>query len=126
MLKTLFSNEFWIWPEVDYSKASKPEERFFGPFAWGLGIALCIGIGLALSTYGTNDVLFFKSYAVKAARTGVASLYRDGAQVVEFHTDDVEPMATPPGMIHVLEGLLWMEGKTGCSVPCVVPASSRH
>jgi len=82
-------------------------------FIPALVIAMAIGITLAWTTYGTNDILFFKSYAVRAGETGVAPLYRDGAKLVEFHTDWVEQMAHPPGAIHIWRATLWLEQKTG-------------
>ncbi len=79
----------------------------------GLIAAAAVCVTLASTTYGTNDILFFKSYAVKAEQVGVAPLYRDGAELVEFHTDWVEQMAHPPGAIHVWQATLRVEKRTG-------------
>jgi hypothetical protein len=76
-------------------------------------VALAIGLMLASSTYGTNDILFFKSYAVKVSNSGVADLYREGAPLFEFHTDLSERMAHPPGVIHIWQATLWVEKHTG-------------
>jgi hypothetical protein len=82
-------------------------------FVAGALIALTVGLMLATLTYGTNDVLFFKSYAVKASNSGVAALYRDGAGLVEFHPEWNEQMAHPPGVIHIWRAALWVEQHTG-------------
>jgi len=74
---------------------------------------LTIGLMLASFTYGTNDILFFKSYAVKAGSSGVAALYSEGAPLVEFHPEWNEQMAHPPGIIHVWRATLWVEQHTG-------------
>jgi hypothetical protein len=103
----LASREFWSWP------AQPSPRQFLRPFVLALVIAMAIGGTLAVTTYGTNDILFFKSYAVKAEQTGVAPLYREGANLVEFHTDWVEQMAHPPGVILIWRATLWVEGKTG-------------
>ena len=76
-------------------------------------ITTIIGLMLAVRTYGTNDILFLKSYAVKAQKVGVAPLYREGANLVEFHPDWVEQMAHPPGVIHLWLVTDWMEQTTG-------------
>jgi hypothetical protein len=86
------------------------DKKYFVP---GVLIALAIGLMLASLTYGTNDILFFKSYAVKASSSGVAALYREGAGLVEFHTDWNEQMAHPPGIIHIWRAILWLEQHTG-------------
>jgi hypothetical protein len=101
-------------PGIGWLRPSKTGDRaFFRPFACGLIVALAIGVTLSFSTYGTNDILFFKSYAVKAAQVGVAPLYRDGANLVEFHPQWVEQMAHPPGAIRLWQTALWVEQKTG-------------
>ncbi len=105
----LSSPEFWTWPGT----LSPSRRAFFRPFLLAAIIAVAIGAFLATTTYGTNDILFFKSYAVKAQRVGVAPLYRDGANLVEFHTDWVEQMAHPPGAIHLWEATEWVEERTG-------------
>jgi hypothetical protein len=109
-LDSLWSREFWTWPEIPSPRANS---AFLGPFVVGLIAAVAICAALASTTYGTNDILFFKSYAVKAKQVGVAPLYRDGAELVEFHTDWVEQMAHPPGAIHVWRATLWVEERTG-------------
>src|SRR5438105_11628659 len=76
-------------------------------------IALAIGLMLASLTYGTNDILTFKSFPVKASSAGVAALYRDGAPLVEFHPEMNGFMNHPPGMVHFLHTLLWVEQHTG-------------
>lgn len=76
-------------------------------------LAVAIGIAFATLTYGTNDILFFKSYAVKAQQAGVEPLYREGAPLVEYHTDWVEQMAHPPGAVHIWQATLWVEQHTG-------------
>ena len=76
-------------------------------------IALAIGLTLASLTYGTNDILTFKSFAVKALSSGVQALYRDGAPLVEFHPEMNGFMNHPPSMVHVLHALLWVEQHTG-------------
>jgi hypothetical protein len=76
-------------------------------------IALAIGLTLASLTYGTNDILTFKSFAVKASSAGVAALYRDGAPLVEFHPEMNGFMNHPPSMVYILHALLWVEQHTG-------------
>jgi hypothetical protein len=75
-------------------------------------IALAVGLMLASFTYGTNDILFFKSYAVKVSSSGAAALYREGAPLVEFHPELSEQMAHPPGVIHIWQATLWLEQHT--------------
>jgi len=89
------------------------EARAFKVFAAGLLIATAVGLTLASLTYGTNDILFFKSYAVKASSSGVAALYREGAPLVEFHPEWNEQMAHPPGVIHIWRVTFWVEQHTG-------------
>ena len=55
------------------------------PMMAALIISALLCLSLALLTYGTNDVLFFQSYAAKAAHDGTAALYRDGANLVAYH-----------------------------------------
>jgi len=85
----------------------------FKLFVAGLLIAVAVGLTLASLTYGTNDVLFFKSYAVKASSSGVAALYREGAPLVEFHPEWNEQMAHPPGVIRIWQATLSVEQHTG-------------
>jgi hypothetical protein len=82
-------------------------------FVAAVMIAVAVGMMLASFTYGTNDILFFKSYAVKVSNSGVADLYREGAPLFEFHTDLSERMAHPPGVIHIWQATLWVEEHTG-------------
>src|SRR5207253_10747182 len=89
------------------------EARAFKFLIAGLVIALAVGLTLASLTYGTNDILFFKSYAVKASSSGVADLYREGAPLVEFHPEWNEQMAHPPGVIHIWRATFRVEQHTG-------------
>jgi len=84
----------------------------FKVFAAGLLIALAIGLTLASLTYGTNDILTFKSFAVKASTAGVAALYREGAPLVEFHPKMNGLMNHPPSMVHILHAMLWLDQHT--------------
>jgi len=43
-----------------------------------LALVAVLGLALAWTTYGANDVLFFKSYAYKADVNGARQLYADG------------------------------------------------
>ena len=72
---------------------------------------LCLA--LASLTYGTNDVLYFQSYRAKAARDGTAALYRDGARLIAYHTDWVEPMVHPPAMLNLWAAVQYAEDVSG-------------
>jgi hypothetical protein len=70
------------------------------PMMAAMIISASLCLALTLLTYGTNDVLFFQAYAVKAAHDGTAALYRDGASPRAFHTKWVESAAAlPPAML---------------------------
>jgi len=68
---------------------------------------------LASLTYGTNDILFFQSYTVKAAHNGTAALYRDGASLVAYHPEWVEPMAHPPAMLTLWAAVQHLQDVSG-------------
>lgn len=104
------SRAFWTWPQAP---SPAGPGTFSRPFAMALVLAAGLCLTLLSTSYGTNDILFFKSYAVKAGEAGVAPLYRDGAALVELHTDWVEQMAHPPGAIHIWRATLWLEQHSG-------------
>jgi uncharacterized membrane protein len=76
-------------------------------------ISATLCLALASLTYGTNDVLFFQSYVVKAAHDGTAALYRDGANLVAYHPNYIEPMAHPPAMLTLWAAVQSLEQVTG-------------
>lgn len=76
-------------------------------------IAALLCLSLASLTYGTNDVLFFQSYVAKAGHDGIAALYRDGARLIGYHPQYVEPMAHPPAMLTLWTGVQHCEDWTG-------------
>jgi hypothetical protein len=78
--------------------------------SWSLSIAIAIAAvflletTLALSTYGTNDVLTWEQDVAKIESQGPLALYREGVQAFSktgepYH---VQPFIHPPFMIHVL------------------------
>lgn len=79
--------------------------------ALAVSAALCLA--LASLTYGTNDVLFFQSYAVTAARDGATALYRHGAPLVAWHPKSVEPMAHPPAMLTLWTAVQYAQNVSG-------------
>jgi hypothetical protein len=56
----------------------------------------------ACLTYGTNDVLFFKPYAVTLRENGVRDLYANGARLLERHPALSERMSHPPAIFRLL------------------------
>jgi hypothetical protein len=65
--------------------------------------AAIIKVVIALTTYGTNDILFFEGYKNTALARGGLAVYEDGAELkhdgVVYHR---EPCWHPPFLIHVL------------------------
>ena len=75
--------------------------------------ALSIKIFLALTTYGTNDILFFEGYLEAFRHGGLDELYRVGASLQvnggEYHR---EPCWHPPFVINYLLALDWLSHTT--------------
>lgn len=83
------------------------------PLLAALIVSAVLCLALASLTYGTNDVLFFQSYVAKAAQDGTAALYRDGASLVAYHPEWVEPMAHPPAMLTLWTAVQHLEDVSG-------------
>jgi uncharacterized membrane protein len=96
---------------IDLAKSDR--EKSLWPIPRRLMTALVISATLCLAlaslTYGTNDVLYFQSIAAKAAHDGTAALYRDGARLVAYHPESVQPMTQPPSVLAPLAGLQYLE-----------------
>jgi hypothetical protein len=78
-----------------------------------LGISAAVCLALASLTYGSNDVLYFQSFAAKAAHDGTAALYRDGAHLIAYHPESIAPMTHPPAILAPLAGMQYLENATG-------------
>src|SRR5664279_24146 len=83
------------------------------PLMAALAVSAALCLALASLTYGTNDVLFFQSYAASAARDGAAALYRNGGPLVAWHPKSVEPMAHPPAMLTLWTALQYAQNVSG-------------
>ncbi len=65
--------------------------------------ALAFKLALALTTYGTNDVVFWEANHAKIRADGGLALYRDGAiPVWNGTTYPTEPFNQPPFVVHLL------------------------
>ena len=87
---------------------------------WAVVISAAIlKLILALSTVGTNDVLFFQAYAAKVKADGAAALYRDGVVLLDAAGRPRHPefFAHPPLIIHLLQFLNWAQALTSLSFP---------
>jgi hypothetical protein len=77
--------------------------------------ATLIKIVLALCTFGSNDVLFFKAYAEKVQSHGPLSLYREGVDLpaTAARPPHHEFFAHPPFIIYLLYFLNAIQSLTG-------------
>ena len=78
-----------------------------------LAVSALICLALAALTYGSNDVVYFQSYVVKASHEGIDALYRDGANLIAFHPDFVAPMTNPPALLGLLAGIQRFQDLSG-------------
>ncbi len=81
--------------------------------------ATVLKLALALSTIGTNDVLYFEAYAKKIKTEPAVALYRDGVVIPDAtgHPRLNEIFAHPPFIIYLLRFLNWSTAGTGLSFP---------
>lgn len=69
--------------------------------------AFLLKTAIALSTYGSTDVLIYESDVAKVRRDGAVSLYRDGIQTEwcgQAEQRSCPPFIHPPFMIHAVRG----------------------
>jgi hypothetical protein len=109
----MMSKEKTNMTDLAESGRGKSLREMPGPMMAALLISAMECLALAAMTYGTSDVLFFQSYAVKAAHDGATALYRDGANLVAYHPDHVERMAHPPAMLDLWEAVQYVEKASG-------------
>lgn len=78
--------------------------------------AFLLKIAIALTTYGSTDVLIFETDVTKMRRDGGLALYRDGISTEwcgQIEQRACPPFNHPPFMIHVLEGWAFLADISG-------------
>lgn len=81
--------------------------------------AFLLKTALALTTYGSTDVLLFEADVAKMRRDGSLALYRDGVSTEwcgHIEQRACPPFNHPPFMIHVLEGWAFLAHISGLPI----------
>jgi hypothetical protein len=108
------------WYNVQFCKMKVPRPATAQSIFWAVVLsAALLKLILALSTVGTNDVLFFQAYAAKVQSEGAVALYRDDIVLLDSAGLPRHPevFAHPPLIIHLLQFLSWAQALTGLSFP---------
>lgn len=112
--QTVFSKGRLLTQPLRRFLPNHPDSMTKNGMFWAVAlVVLLVQTGIADLTYGTNDVLFFKSYATAIENNGVADLYSNGAPLVEYYVERNEFFAHPPAVLHFIRATSWLSRSSG-------------